>query len=153
MNKVKLFVMDVDGVLTDSSIYIGQKGEIMKRFNVKDGVGIKLLHENKIKTAIITSRKSDIVKNRSKELNINYVFQGVKNKFRALKNLSNKLKIPFSNIAYIGDDLHDLQILKEVGLPICPNDAVKEVKKASKIITKKDGGNGCVREICEFIIK
>lgn len=146
--------MDVDGTLTNGKIYISNDGEIMKAFNVKDGCGI---HDIAIPAGIIpviiTSRVSDIVDKRCKELSIDKFYQGVSNKVEKLKTISDN----FSELAYIGDDINDLscmQLIKEAGGIIgCPADAVQEVLDIADFISKKNGGCGAVREFIEFLIK
>lgn len=151
---MKLFIMDVDGTLTDGKIFIGSNGEEFKAFDVKDGYAInEMLHKNGIKTAIITGRKSNIVDFRAKELNIDYVYQGVKDKKESIKNLSVIQNIQLDDIAYIGDDLNDLEALKMCGIKGCPADAVNEVKCICDFISNYSGGNGAVRDFIEWIKK
>lgn len=151
---MKLFVMDVDGTLTDGKIYIGSKGEEFKSFNVKDGYAINnMLHKNGIKTAIITGRESEIVNIRAKELNIDYVYQNVKDKLGVLKQIAVLYDIAFEEIAYIGDDLNDFESMKKCGITGCPADAVDEIKNISNYISKYNGGEGAVREFIEWVIK
>ena len=138
MNKIKLFVMDVDGTLTDGKIYMGKKGEIMKAFDVKDGYGIAhILPKLGIVPAIITGRESQIVANRAAELGITEVFQGVSDKPETLKRITEKYKCNTDNIAYIGDDLNDLPCIEYCALTACPG--------------KSNGGCGAVREFIDFI--
>ncbi len=150
---VRLFVMDVDGVLTDGKIIYTSSGEEIKFFNVKDGLGIKLLKNVGIKTAIITSRNSSIVEKRAKELGIDFIFQGEKNKIKALENLKKKMNIKNENILYIGDDLVDLPVLKVVGFPVCVPSSPKVIKEICIYITQKDGGEGAVRETVDMILE
>ena len=152
MNKIKLFVMDVDGTLTDGKIYMGKKGEIMKAFDVKDGYGIAhILPKLGIVPAIITGRESQIVANRAAELGITEVFQGVSDKPETLKRITEKYKCNTDNIAYIGDDLNDLPCIEYCALTACPADAYWKVKKAVSYICKSNGGSGAVREFIDFI--
>ena len=151
--KIKLFVTDVDGTLTDGKIFIGENGEMMKAFCVKDGAALHgLLPEYGIPVAIITGRESIIVSNRAKELGVELVFQNVKEKLPLLKKLANERDIMLEEIAYIGDDINDLECIKAVGLGACPADAVEEVKRNAKYISKKRGGVGAVRDFVEYII-
>ena len=151
---MKLFVMDVDGTLTDGKIYIGSKGEEFKSFNVKDGYAINnMLHKNGIKTAIITGRESEIVNIRARELNIDYVYQNVKDKLEILKQIAELYNITFEEVAYIGDDLNDFESMKKCGVTGCPADAVDEIKNISNYISKYNGGEGAVRDFIEWIIK
>lgn len=151
---IKLFCMDVDGTLTDGKIYICAKGEIVKAFNVKDGYGIStLLDENKIIPVIITGRISKIVEKRAHELGIFEVYQGVKNKVQILNELQKKYNCQCNDIAYMGDDIADLQAMKLCGFSGCPNDAVDSVKEISNFVSKRNGGEGAVREFIEWMIK
>ena len=152
MNKIKLFVMDVDGTLTDGKIYMGENGEIMKAFDVKDGYGIAhILPKLGIVPAIITGRESQIVVNRASELGITEIFQGVTDKSKTLKRIAEKYKCNTDNIAYIGDDLNDLPCIEYCALTACPADAYWKVKKAVSYICKSNGGSGAVREFIDFI--
>ena len=151
---MKLFVMDVDGTLTDGKIYIGSKGEEFKSFNVKDGYAINnMLHKNGIKTAIITGRESEIVNIRAKELNIDYVYQNVKDKLGVLKQIAVLYGIAFEEIAYIGDDLNDFESMKKCGITGCPADAVDEIKNISDYTSKFNGGDGAIRDFVDWILK
>jgi len=146
--------MDVDGTLTDGRIYISQTGECMKAFNIKDGCGIHdILIPAGIVPVVITGRKSDIVSNRCKELGISEVYQGVTNKVYQLRQISNEL----SSVAYIGDDLNDLEcmraVINERGKVGCPSDAVNEVKALADFVTPHRGGDGAVRDFIEWIVK
>lgn len=150
---IKYLVMDVDGTLTDGKIYMGQNGEVMKAFNIKDGAGIHdILIPAGIIPVIITGRSSDIVMNRCKELRITEVYQGVKNKFSKLCEVTKTLNL----VAYIGDDINDLSCMKPVkdagGIIGCPADAAQSVKEISDYICKAKGGEGAVREFIEWIV-
>lgn len=150
--KIKLLVMDVDGTLTDGKIYMGENGEVMKAFNVKDGYAIAhMLPEMGIIPVIITGRKSKIVENRAKELGITELYQGVGDKLVQLKIVAEKYNASPEEIAYIGDDLNDLACIEYCGLTACPADAVEEIKKEVVLICKTDGGRGSVRELISFL--
>lgn len=151
--KIRILVMDVDGTLTDGKIYIGSDGEMLKAFNVKDGLGISKLRTNNIIPAIITGRESEILKRRSEELKIEELYQGEENKISKLKELAERYKCSLSEVAYIGDDENDLQCIKVCGLSGCPADAVESVKEEVDIVCTKDGGQGAVREFIEYILK
>ncbi|MBU0600437.1 HAD hydrolase family protein [bacterium] len=151
--KIKLLAMDVDGVMTDGRMVLDSQGNDLKIFNVKDGVGIELLHQSSIKTAIITREISKIVTNRALKLKIVDVYQGMHEKVAAFKDLSDKYQIPYQEIAYIGDDLPDIPVLNLAGLSICPEDAILEVRKNCYYITKKSGGQGVIREVADLILK
>lgn len=153
MSKIKYFVMDVDGTLTDGKIYMGNHGELMKAFNIKDGCGIHdILLPYNIKPVIITGRKSDIVANRCKELGITIVHQGVSNKLQELMCITKDLK----TVAYIGDDINDLLVMKPVkeagGLVGAPKDAVKQVLEIADFIADHNGGDGAVRDFIDWIV-
>jgi 3-deoxy-D-manno-octulosonate 8-phosphate phosphatase (KDO 8-P phosphatase) len=151
---IKLLVMDVDGTLTDGKIYMGEDGEVFKAFNIKDGCGIHdILPMYSILPIIITARKSKILENRAKELNISNLYQGVRNKLDTLKEIIKNHGCDFEQIAYIGDDIIDLECMKICGLRGCPIDATYEIKEISEFISTKKGGDGAVRDFIEWIIK
>jgi len=150
---LKLVVFDVDGCMTNGDISYDINGNEIKTFNVKDGLGIVTLNKIGIKTAIITGRESAIVKNRAKELHITYLYQGVKKKLEKLDEILEKEGIRYSEVAYIGDDINDTSILKRVGYSFSPNDACVDAKKAAKIVLKRGGGKGAVREMIEILLQ
>lgn len=160
---IRFLVMDVDGTLTDGKIYMGQDGELFKAFDIKDGYGVKcLLPEANIIPVVITARNSKIVENRCREMGVTELHQGKMDKFatllQVLKKYSDmdKTEYTLANVAYVGDDLLDLQCMKPIkeagGLVACPNDAVEEVKSTADYIAVKNAGNGAVREIVDEII-
>ncbi len=151
--KVKLLVMDVDGTLTDSSMYYSERGEELKRFSTRDGMGIALLHKSNIDTAIVTSENSPIARARAEKLNIRHVVLGCRDKLSALEKLAKKHSIALENIAYIGDDINDLHAIGVAGVSACPSDAVKVIKESTDYICKAKGGRGAVREFAELILK
>ena len=151
--QVKLFVLDVDGVLTNGDIQYTSSGEEFKTFNVKDGHGLALWSHYGQKTAIITGRSSSIVEKRAQELNIQYLFQGARNKLEVLTQLCAELQLDLSDVCYIGDDWPDLACLNAVGLSVCPADAVAEVQAACQWVTTATGGNGVAREVLNHLIK
>lgn len=151
---IKYLVMDVDGTLTDGKIYMGAHGEMMKAFNIKDGCGIHdIAIPGGIIPVIITGRTSEIVKKRCRELGIQQVYQGIKNKIEQLNSIADDL----SQVAYIGDDINDLSCMipvKEAGGVVgCPADAVERVKEISDFVALHNGGDGAVRDFIEWIIK
>lgn len=148
-----MLVLDVDGTLTDGKIYMSAKGELMKAFNIKDGYAISRLKEYGIEPVIITGRESEIVKQRCAELKITEFYQGVENKLFKLKDICAKKGLTLSQVAYIGDDVNDLPCIQQCGVTACPADAVKKVKKAVTMITEAKGGEGAVREFCEFLVE
>ena len=152
MADIKLFVMDVDGTLTDGKIHMGSNGEVMKSFNVKDGYGIaQILPKMGIIPVIITGRASDIVSKRAEELGIKHAYQGVHNKLSQLKNLCESLSVLPESIAYIGDDLNDIECIEFCGYTACPADAVGDVMREVDYICTLNGGNGAVREFIEYL--
>ena len=149
---IRLIVFDVDGVLTDGKLILGENGNEYKSFYVRDGQGLVMLMKTECDVAVITARSSKIVAERMASLGIKYIYQGEKNKGEALVKLVNKLGITFSEVAYAGDDVIDLPAMNKVALPIAVADAHPEVKKIAKFITDNNGGQGAVREICELIM-
>lgn len=151
---IKVLVMDVDGTLTDGSINIGNEGEIFKRFYCCDGLAILEMQKKGIEPIILTSRESRIVDIRCRELGIRQVYQGfVSNKAEQLKNIKEKMNLQQENIAYIGDDVNDLQCMKLCGLVACPANAERRIKKISDFVCKRRGGEGAVREFVDWIIE
>lgn len=146
-------LLDVDGVLTDGSITYSDSGEQIKTFNSRDGLGLRLLMTFGVNAGIITGRRSAALTHRCKDLGITLLFDGVKDKKKALETILIQTSIPASDIAFVGDDLADLPVMRNVGLAICVADAPKEVKLHSHIITTQKGGQGAVREVCESILK
>lgn len=153
---IKYFIMDVDGTMTDGKIYIGNDGEVMKAFNVKDGYACsKLLPSRGMVPIVITARKSKIVENRCKELGIDRLYQNQKNKLKTLMSIIHIDEL--YKCAYIGDDISDIESMQFIndhgGVIGCPSDAVREVVALSDYICKAKGGEGAVREFAEWIIK
>lgn len=144
--------MDVDGTLTDGKIYMSATGEIMKAFNIKDGYAIAHLREYGIEPCIITGRESDIVRQRCAELKIAELYQGVSNKLFKLKEVCKNMGVELSEVAYIGDDVNDLACIQQCGCTACPEDAVKAVKDKVDYVCAEKGGEGAVREFCEYLI-
>lgn len=151
--KTECFIFDVDGVLTDRGIYIGEKGELFKPFNGHDGLGIKLWHGEGKKSAVITGRKSEMVRMRAETLGVTAIWQGNPDKRQAYNELKEKFGLQDEQIAYIGDDLIDLPIMKQVGFSVAVADAVSEVKEIADYVTNISGGHGAVREAIEFVLK
>lgn len=150
---IKLLIMDVDGVLTDGGIIFDSKGHEIKIFDVKDGHGIKMLHDCGIMTAVITGRQSEIVSKRASELGITYIYQATADKSLAYNNIKQLSSLNDSEIACIGDDINDIPLFKRAGFAIAVRDAVPELKHLSHYVTKNRGGRGAVREVCELILK
>ena len=153
---IKLFLSDVDGTLTDAGMYYGKNGEEFKKFNTHDGKGFELLRKYRIKTGIITSENTKIVKNRAKKLKVDYLYQGLehKGKLSIVKDICKKENISLDEVAYIGDDINCKELLENVGISACPNNALNDIKNISNIIQlSKNGGDGAVREFVEIILK
>lgn len=150
-SKIKMVVFDVDGVMTDGSITYDENGVEYKTFNVKDGQGIVRITKEGIITAIITARNNATVKHRFENLGMSRLFMGQKDKMIAMKQLLDEYNLDLSQVAYMGDDLPDIPVLKEVGLASCPNDAIDEVKELCHFISSKNGGRGAVRELTDLI--
>lgn len=150
--KIQLLIMDVDGTLTDGKIYISDSGELFKAFSVKDGYAIVYAKKHGVEPIIITSRESKITELRCKELGIKYLFQGVADKLSILNEIMMKLGISNENVAYIGDDMNDLECMRMCGYTACPFDAVDDIKKAVNYVCKAKGGCGAVREFIETFI-
>ena len=151
--KIKALVLDVDGVLTDGSLTFDEEGKEYKTFNAKDGQGIVMLNKTGFITAIITARENGTVRHRFKNLGMTKLYEGSKNKIASLRELMKEFNLLPEEIAYMGDDLPDICVLKTVGLPSCPADATEEVKKYAKFVSSKNGGRGAVRELCDLILK
>ena len=152
LQKIKLLALDVDGVLTDGTIYISPAGEVFKGFNAKDGMGISCALRNNLQIAVITGRQSPIVERRCEELGIKLFMQGVKDKRLALQQMAQKLGLTREEIAYMGDDLNDIPAFKASGLSLVPADGSIEVLAVADIITKAKGGCGAVREAITMIL-
>ena len=151
--KIKLLILDVDGVLTDGGFYVSNTGDILRKFNVLDGFGIRQLIKQGIEVAIITGGKSDSVIHRSDYLGIKHVFLGREDKLNVYnQNLKSVLNINDENVAFIGDDVYDIPLMDTVGFPITVPNAHDDVKKRARYITSKRGGEGAVREVIDLII-
>jgi 3-deoxy-D-manno-octulosonate 8-phosphate phosphatase (KDO 8-P phosphatase) len=149
---IKLVIFDVDGVLTDGRIYIGDDAQQYKAFNSKDGHGMKMLQSIGVQIAIITGRVSNVVKHRMTDLGIEHVFQGQRDKLPAFETLLERLAIPAQHTAYVGDDVVDLPVMVRSGLAICVQDSHPLVKRHVHWITTNSGGRGAAREVCELIM-
>ena len=152
LKKIRALILDVDGVLTDGGMYYGPAGEGLKRFNVKDGLGLRLVGEAGIAVALISGENSEILKRRAEKLKIDNVFVGIEDKLQTLKEFLAPRKIALDEVAYVGDDLNDLPALQAVALPIAVADAVPLVRKAAKVVTTRKGGDGAVREVCDLLL-
>ena len=155
-NSVKVFATDVDGVLTDAGMYYDNNGNELKRFNTHDGMAFNILKERGIITAMLTSEKTNIVKLRANKLQVDYLFQGVKGseKLEALNKICVEKNMSLSEVAYIGDDINDFNVLSSVGFPACPKNAIADIKNIKGIThLSKSGGDGAVREFVELLLK
>jgi len=150
--KVKLLILDVDGVLTGGGIFYDNFGDELKCFNVNDGLGMWFLHKAGIKSVIITAKKTRIVKHRASEMRVAAVYSDLK-KLKIYKTVLNRFRVKDEDVCFIGDDLLDLPLIKRAGFSVAPPNAVEEVKSSAHYITKKEGGKGAVRELIEIILK
>ena len=150
--EIKIVITDVDGVLTDGGMFFSKNGEMLKKFNTRDGMGVELLRNYKIPVVIITRENSKIVLSRAKKLLIKEAFIGIKRKELLLPKICKKYQIKKNNVAYIGDDINDLEILKQVGFSASPRDGISIIKKKSDYVCKSKGGEGVLREIADLII-
>jgi YrbI family 3-deoxy-D-manno-octulosonate 8-phosphate phosphatase len=151
--KIKLLLLDVDGVMTDCHITLNERGEEIKSFNVKDGLGLKLLMDAGIEVAIISGRKSSAVAHRAGELGIKDVYQGVNDKQALCRRLIRNKGYQKQVVCSVGDDLPDLAMFTESGVRVAVADAAEEVRQQADFITKNRGGSGAVREVCEWILQ
>lgn len=150
---IKLIVLDVDGTLTDGKLYVSNLGDEIKAFNVKDGLGITQAIAQGKEIAIITGKTSQIVTKRCQELGVKEIHQGIKNKITTLDTILEKYGISYNNVAYMGDDLIDLAVMKKCKLTGAPKDSVNEILSIADFISSKNGGDGAVREFIEYILK
>ena len=151
--KIKMFITDVDGVLTDGGMYYGVSGDALKKFNAKDGMGFGLLKEADIATAIITGEEHKSVSTRANKIRVGWTARGVKDKLAKAIELSGYYDVSLSEVAYIGDDINDIDLLKNVGYSACPSDAIDEVKDIVGYVCKRKGGEGCVREFIDRCLR
>ena len=150
---IKLLILDIDGILTNGIIYYGNQGAELKGFHIHDGLGIKLLQKSGVTVAVISGKKSDAVEKRMKDLRIEHAYLGHENKLPIYEELKQKLNVNDNEIAYMGDDLPDLPLLRRVGFAITVPKAPAIIQQHIDLITKKKGGKGAVREICELIME
>lgn len=150
---IRLLALDCDGVLTDGGVYVLEDGTEFRRFDIKDGLGLKRVMERGIEVAIISNSTSTAVAHRAGRLGIKHVRLGVENKLAALQELCSQLNLSLSQVAYIGDDLTDVPVLNAVGLPCAPADAVEEVRYAALYVTRQQGGHGAIREVVDWILE
>jgi 3-deoxy-D-manno-octulosonate 8-phosphate phosphatase (KDO 8-P phosphatase) len=152
VKKIKCLICDVDGVLTDGRLFIDNHGNELKAFHVQDGMGLKLLMGVGIEVAIITTARNAVIDHRMEQLGIKHYFKGQVEKQTAFDELKQRLQLENEEIAYVGDDLPDLPIIRQVGFGVAVANAVNAVKEFATWQTQAEGGNGAVRELCEFIL-
>ena len=151
---IKVFLSDVDGVLTDGGMYYTESGDEFKKFNCYDGMGMKLLQQRGFKVGILTSEDRKINRNRANKLNLDYQFHGIKNKLDFIIEFCDKENIDLSEIAYIGDDINCFDLLSKVGIAACPKNAIQKIKSIPNIIQlNSEGGYGAFREFAELYLK
>lgn len=151
--KIKLLLLDVDGVLTDGRIIYDSKGRDSKFFDVHDGLGVYVLHKSGIKTVLITAKGSKAIKPRAKDMRVAEVFSDIFPKTAVLNKILKKYKVSSDEICFMGDDLVDLALMRKIGLPVAVANASNEIKEASVYLTSRAGGRGAVREVAELILK
>jgi YrbI family 3-deoxy-D-manno-octulosonate 8-phosphate phosphatase len=151
-SKIKVVLTDVDGVLTDSGMYYSNKGDIMKKFHTRDGMGVTLLRKNNIPSIIVTKEKNEIIKQWSKKMKIDKLLMGVLKKEVVLEKICKNYGVKSSEICYIGDDVNDLELLKLVGLSATPSDGIIEAQKICDYVCENSGGNGVFREVANMIL-
>ncbi len=152
LRRIRLFATDVDGVLTDAGMYYSESGDEWKKFDTRDGMGIKLLQRAGLVTAVITMENTKLVARRAEKLAIPEVHQGVLNKVSVLRSMATRHRLTLDQVAYIGDDVNDLEALQVVGFSAAPADAIPSVLKVVDYICKKKGGAGAVREVTDLIL-
>jgi len=150
--KIKIVLTDVDGVLTDGGMYYSDKGDIMKRFHTRDGMGVTLLRKKNISTIIVTKEKTKIIRQWSTKMKIKKLYDGILDKESFIDNICKKFDVLPNELAYIGDDVNDVGLLKKVGFSAVPNDAISEAKKIANYVCKTNGGHGAFREFADLIL-
>ena len=153
IKKIRVLILDIDGVMTDGHIIYSIYGDELKFFDVQDGFGITLLRRAGIKSVIITAKKSRIVKLRARDMKVEKAYQGYTVKLKAFEDVIKRFRVKPEEVCFIGDDLIDLPILKRVGLAVAVPNAVEEVKQHAHLVTSRAGGHGGVRELCDLILK
>jgi len=151
--RIKLLLMDCDGVLTDGRLWLTSDGDEQKAFHARDGQGISLLHRAGLRTGIITGRTSSAVDRRAQDLKMSYVRQYAKDKIKALDEILADAGVARDECAYIGDDVADIPVMRRVGFAVAVSDAVEETKQAAHYLTQLKGGQGAVREVCDLVLK
>ena len=152
MQQIKIVLTDVDGVLTDGGMYYTKGGDVMKRFFARDGMGVTLLRKIDVPTVIVTKEKNDIIKQWSKKMSVTKLYDGIQDKKSILKIICKKYSVTKEQIAYIGDDINDIGLLKEIGFSLCPSDAIEQVKSVCDYVCSKVGGNAAFRELSDLVL-
>ena len=152
LSRIRLFATDVDGVLTDAGMYYTESGDEFKKFNTRDGMGIKLLQRAGMITALITQEETKLVARRGEKLTIPEVHQRVHDKLRALRDIAARHGLTLGEVAYMGDDVNDLEALKAAGFSATPADGIASVRRAVDYVCRRGGGQGCVREVVDMIL-
>ena len=150
--RIQLLSLDCDGVMTDGGLYYGPTGDEMRRFNVRDGVGIKAVMAAGIEVAFITASKTPAIQHRARALGVAHCITGAEDKLGALEELCGKLGISLADVAHMGDDINDLPVLAKVGAPLTVADSVPDVRAVALFTSERNGGDGAVRDICERIL-
>ncbi|AXT55634.1 HAD-IIIA family hydrolase [Aquimarina sp. MMG015] len=153
LQHITTFIFDIDGVLTDGTVLINTDGELLRTMNIKDGYALKTAVQQGFNVCIISGGKNEGVRKRLEGLEIKDIYLGAHHKVEQLNEYTDNKNIKLENVLYMGDDIPDLPVMNMVGLPTCPQDAVAEVKEASKYVSFKKGGKGCVRDVIEQVLK
>lgn len=150
---IKLLAMDVDGVLTDGTIWMDDEGRVIKRFDIRDGHGLVFLPRHGVELAILSGRSDEATLRRAEDLRIRHVVQGLRKKLPAARELAASLKIDLSEVAYVGDDINDVPVIEAVGLGCAPANACAEARRAARFVAPHDGGRGALRDVAELLLK
>ncbi|MGE5399942.1 MAG: KdsC family phosphatase [Ignavibacteriales bacterium] len=153
IRNIRLVLTDIDGVWTDGGLYYTRDGLVMKRFNVKDGMGVNRLRERGIETGIVSGDNSEVINVRGERLKINLIYTGIQDKKKALDEICALRNLKYENVAFIGDDVNDIEILQSAGLTAAPGDAMDEIIEMVDYVCKRRGGDGAFREFVELILK
>ncbi|GGD07441.1 KdsC family phosphatase [Hyunsoonleella pacifica] len=153
LNQITTFIFDVDGVLTDGTVHITSSGEMLRTMNIKDGYALKVAVDKGYNVCIITGGSNEGVKKRLAGLGITDIYMGAHNKIEQLNDYYKRKNISSENVLYMGDDIPDYPVMKDIALPSCPQDAVPEIKAISKYVSHKHGGKGAVRDVIEQVLK
>lgn len=153
MPQISTFIFDVDGVLTDGSVYVFENGELVRQMNIKDGYALKTAVDAGFKVCIISGGSNEGVRSRLSKLGLTDIYLGAHNKIEQYKEILKKYSLNPENVLYMGDDIPDYPVMKLVGLPCCPKDAANEIQSISKYISQKNGGKGCARDVIEQVLK